>query len=210
VRLPGRKAGGNRFSWDLRYPGAISFEGLIMWGAQNDQGPLAVPGGYQVRLRVGSETLTQSLKVERDPRQTDVSVADLEEQFKLASQARDKTSEANELVIRIREIKKDVAERVKGDSSLSAAGERLVTRLSAVEEDLYQVRNRSNQDPLNFPIKLNNQLAALMRVVETGDARPTDQSYLVYRELSEKLDAIKARFEEVLRMDGAKFELGHR
>jgi len=32
-----------------------------------------------------------------------------------------------------------------------------------VEEDLYQVRNRSNQDPLNFPIKLNNQIAALMR-----------------------------------------------
>ena len=62
-----------------------------------------------------------------------------------------------------------------------------------MEEDLYQVRNRSNQDPLNFPIKLNNQMAALARSIETGDARPTDQSYVVFRELSERLAAIRAR-----------------
>jgi photosystem II stability/assembly factor-like uncharacterized protein len=207
ARPPGRKAGGNRFTWDLRYPGATSFEGLIMWGAQNDSGPLAVPGRYQVRLTANGETLTQAFTVERDPRQTDVTLADLQEQFKLASQVRDKTSEANQLVIRIREIKKDVAERVKKDTSLSAAGERLTTRLSAVEEDLYQVRNRSNQDPLNFPIKLNNQLAALMRVVETGDARPTDQSYVVFKELSGRLDAIKSRFDEVLKSSGVAFGL---
>ena len=50
VRPPARKAGGNRYSWDLRYPGATTFEGLIFWGAHADQGPLAVPGQYQVRL----------------------------------------------------------------------------------------------------------------------------------------------------------------
>ena len=127
--------------------------------------------------------------------------ADLAEQFKLALQVRDKTSEANEMVLRIREIKKNIAERVKKDPSLDAAGERLSTRLSVVEEDLYQVRNRSNQDPLNFPIKLNNQIAALMRVIETGDAKPTDQSYIVFKELNDRLEAIRTRYEEILKSD---------
>jgi photosystem II stability/assembly factor-like uncharacterized protein len=201
VRPPARKAGGNRFTWDLRYPGAKIFEGMIFWSAPTDQGPTAAPGQYQVRLTANGVTEVRALTVTKDPRLTDVSDGDLAEQFKLAMEVRDKTSEANEMVIRIREIKKNIADRVKKDPSLDAAGERLSTKLSAVEEDIYQVRNRSNQDPLNFPIKLNNQIAALMRVVETGDAKPTDQSYAVFKELNERLEAIKKRYEEILKSD---------
>ncbi len=205
VRPPARKAGGNRFTWDLRYPGAKTFEGLIYWGAQAEAGPLATPGKYQVRLTANGVTETRPFTVSKDSRLTGVTDADLAEQFKLAIQVRDKTTEANEMVIRIREIKKNIADRVKKDPSLDAAGERLSTKLSAVEEDLYQVRNRSNQDPLNFPIKLNNQIAALMRVVETGDARPTDQSYAVFKELNERLEAIRKQYEEILQADTKGF-----
>ena len=178
---------------------------MIFWGAQAEQGPLAVPGQYQVRLTANGVTETRPFTSRRDPRLTGVTDADLAEQFKLAMQVRDKTSEANEMVIRIREIKKNIADRVKKDPSLDAAGERLSTRLSAVEEDIYQVRNRSNQDPLNFPIKLNNQIAALMRVIETGDAKPTDQSYVVFKELSAQLDAIRQDFDAILQSDLANF-----
>ena len=201
VRPPARKVGGNRFTWDLRYSGAKTFEGLIFWGAQADAGPTAMPGQYQVRLTANGATEVRPLVVMKDPRLTGVSDADLAEQFKLAIQARDKTSEANEMVIRIREIKKNIGDRVKKEPSLDAAGERLSTKLSAVEEDIYQVRNRSNQDPLNFPIKLNNQIAALMRVVETGDAKPTDQSYVVFKELNARLEEIRKRYEEILKSD---------
>ncbi|HTS77718.1 MAG TPA: hypothetical protein VMG40_16020 [Bryobacteraceae bacterium] len=201
VRPPTRKAGGNRYSWDLRYPGATTFEGLIFWGAPTDQGPLAVPGEYQVRLTAGGVTETRPLRVERDPREIDISQADLEQQFKLASQVRDKTSEANDMVIRIRALKKEIDDRVKKAPPLGAAGERLSTHLSEVEQDVYQVRNRSGQDPLNFPIKINNQLAALFRIIETGDAKPTDQSYVVFKELSERLDQIKQRLDTILTSD---------
>ena len=151
------------------------------------QGLTAAPGSYQVRLTASGVSETRPLMVSKDPRLTNVTNADLAEQFRLAMEVRDKTSEANEMVIRIREIKKNIGEKVKKDPKLDAAGERLSTRLSAVEEDLYQVRNRSNQDPLNFPIKLDNQIAALMRVVESGDSKPTDQSYVVFKELNERL-----------------------
>src|SRR5581483_1179218 len=203
--LPARKAGGNRYTWDLRYPGATTFEGLIMWGANPDQGPLAVPGQYTIRLTANGTTVTRPLKVERDPRETSISQADLEEQFKLATQVLNKTSEANEMVIRIRDLKKQVDDRVKKAPSLNGPGERLTTRLSAVEEDVYQVRNRSGQDPLNFPIKINNQIAALLRVVETGDYKPTDQDYVVFKELSGRLDEIKARLDAILKNDLGAF-----
>jgi photosystem II stability/assembly factor-like uncharacterized protein len=201
VRQPARKAGGNRFTWDLRYPGAKTFEGMIYWGAQADSGPTAPPGQYQVRLTANGVSETRPFSVSKDPRLTAITGADLAEQFRFAMQVRDKTTEANEMVIRIREIKKNIADKVKKDPKLDAAGERLATKLSAVEEDLYQVRNRSNQDPLNFPIKLDNQIAALMRVIETGDARPTDQSYVVFKELSDRLDAIRKIYEDLLKSD---------
>jgi hypothetical protein len=63
----------------------------------------------------------------------------------------------------------------------------LITELSSIEENLYQVRNQSSQDPLNFPIKLNNKLASLMRVVESGDYKPTAGSYKVFEELKVEL-----------------------
>ena len=45
------EAGLNRFVWNLRYPDATTFPGLIMW-AGSVRGPLIVPGTYQVRLTV--------------------------------------------------------------------------------------------------------------------------------------------------------------
>ena len=172
-----------------------------MWGARPEQGPLAPPGEYHARIIVNGAMQTEGLRVVKDPRLPNVSDADLEEQFKLASQVRDKVSEADEMVIQIRAIKKqlkDRAEKAK-NPEINAAAERLETKLTGVEEDVYQVRNRSNQDPLNFPIKLNNQLAALARSIETGDAKPTDASYVVFKELTARLDALKVRLDEALK-----------
>ncbi|HEV2688604.1 MAG TPA: glycosyl hydrolase, partial [Bryobacteraceae bacterium] len=201
TRPPTRNAGLNRFTWDLRYPGAKTFDGLIMWGARPEQGPLAPPGEYHARLMVNGAMQTEKLRVLKDPRIPNVTNADLAEQFKLASQVRDKVTEADEMVIRIRAIKKQLKDRTDKakNRDLNAAAERLEAKLTAVEEDVYQVRNRSNQDPLNFPIKLNNQLAALARSIETGDAKPTDSSYVVFKELTARLDALKAKLDEAIR-----------
>ena len=196
-----RKEGFNRFSWDLRYPGATGFKGMVLWGARADTGPLAVPGPYQVRLTVSGQTLGQSFNVEKDPRLDSLTLADLTEQFKLAMQVRDKTTEVNEMVIEIRELKKQMQDRLKvnQDPALKTALDAFGEKIGAVEEELYQVRNRSNQDPLNFPIKLNNRLAALDRSIQTGDGRPTEGAYKVFTELSKELDAHKARLDAVLK-----------
>ena len=58
--------------------------------------------------------------------------------------------------------------------------------LSAIEGEIYQVKLQSSQDPLNFPIKLNNKIAALQGVIESADVRPTEQAYSVFRTLSQQ------------------------
>ncbi len=193
-----RKAGLNNFAWDLHYPGAKGFQGMVLWGAGRG-GPIAVPGPYTVKLTVNGQTLTERMNVEKDPRIDSVTVADLTEQFKFALQIRDKTTEANEMVITIRELKKQMDDRQKQNAELKAAFDPFRKKLSAVEEEVYQVQNRSGQDPLNFPIKLNNKMAALERVVETGDGKPIAASYTVFKDLSDQLAAQKAKLESALK-----------
>jgi hypothetical protein len=72
--------------------------------------------------------------------------------------------------------------------------------MAQIEEELYQVKNQSGQDPLNFPIKLNNRLASLRRSLEDGDAKPTDGAYLVFKELSAELDGLLNDLEQTLQL----------
>ena len=106
-------------------------------------------------------------------------------------------NEANLAVIRIRRIKTDIAERIKdAPAEVRAAGEQLTKALSAVEEDIYQVRNQSGQDPLNFPIKTNNRLASLLRVAVSGEGRPTGNVEPIFNELVAELKAETDRLEQ--------------
>ena len=96
----GRKAGMNRFLWDLRYPGP--------WTANTPQGgpfgPLAAPGAYQVKLTANGVTKTQPLTVKIDPRmiKDGVTPAILVEQMTFNLKVRDAISEANKLADRLR------------------------------------------------------------------------------------------------------------
>jgi hypothetical protein len=125
-------------------------------------------------------------------------VAQLQEQFDFAMRIRDRVSDANEAVVRVRNIKSQVDDRLKQtqDPAIGRLGGTVKTKLSAPEEEIYQVRNRSNQDPLNYPIKLNNKLAALSGVVGSAEAPPTAQSYDVFRHLDtllqRQLDVVEA------------------
>jgi photosystem II stability/assembly factor-like uncharacterized protein len=203
---PGRKAGTNRFTWDLRYPGSTVFEGEIMWGARAEQGPMAVPGQYQVRVSANGQSEMQPLTIKLDPREH-VTQAQLEDQFQLASKVRDEVSAADEMVIKIRQINKEAKERADkaNDAAIASAGASLRDRLSTIEEEIYQIRNRANEDPLNFPIKLNNQIAALARTIETGDNPPTEQDYEVFRVLTSRFEAVQAKFNDAMKTDLAHF-----
>ncbi len=199
----------NRFVWDLQYPDATTFPGMILWAGVT-RGPRAVPGSYQVKLTVDGKTLTESFELRKDPR-ISTTPDDFARQFDLLLKIRDKLTETHKAIIAIRDIRKqvnDTATRVKdhpNGKAIADGAKELNARLTSIEEELYQTKNQSNQDPLNFPIKLNNKLAALAGVVGGSDDRPTDQSYQVYDDLSGRIDAQLSKLKQVISTDVPAF-----
>jgi len=128
----------------------------------------------------------------------------LEEQFAFLLAVRDRTSQANDAVRRIRNVKAQLADRAAKMPATQRAGfktkaDAYSAQLSAVEAEVYQVKNQSGQDPLNYPIRLNNKIAALGGVAGGADARPTEQTRSVFRILSAQLDEQLARLSTAMR-----------
>jgi photosystem II stability/assembly factor-like uncharacterized protein len=205
---PTVRAGLNRFTWDLRYPGASTFDCMIIWSASPDRGPVALPGDYTVRVTANGASETRPLTVRMDPRLVGVTATDLREQFDFAIRVRDRVAAANDAVLRIRKLRSAIANRMSKSSAaaVTSAGDSAIRALRGVEEALYQTRNRSGQDPLNFPIRLNNRIAALGRSVESGDGRPTASSHVVFTQLSGELDAELRRLDRVVAGEVAAFD----
>lgn len=199
----------NRFAWDLRYADATTFPGMILWSGQT-RGPRAVPGNYQVRLTVDGKTLTETFELKKDPRLAATS-EDLQKQFDLLTKIRDKLTATHDAIIALRDVRKqinDTAARVKdhpNGKEIADAGKALNAKLTTIEEELYQTKNQSGQDPLNYPIRLNNKLAALGSVISGSDDRPTDQSYQVYDDLAGRIDAQLSNLKQVMATDVPAF-----
>jgi photosystem II stability/assembly factor-like uncharacterized protein len=194
--------GVNRLTWDMRAQGIQGFPGMILWGAGTN-GPVLPPGRYTVRLTADGVTQTAPVRIVRNPWITDVTDADLRAQYEFSRRVRDKANEANRAVIEIRRVKSEVSQRAAraNDPALTAAAVRLRDNASAVEEKIYQVRNRSGQDPLNFPIKVNNRLANLLAMAERGDGRPTTHMPEIFGILSRELDGYLAELRQVWASD---------
>lgn len=197
--------GQHRFTWDMRYPGPRDFPGLIMWGA-NTQGPLAPPGRYQVRLTAHGQTLTEPFDIVADPRLTTVSQADFDAQFKLSSEVAARVDDAHRGVLQVRDVRGQVDDRLtKSDNGrLRTEANAFKTKMAAIEGEIYQVKMQARQDPLNYPIKLNNQLAALRGIIESADARPTAQSQEAFTVLSGELETQLTRLQKVFDDDLSK------
>ena len=200
------EVGLNRFVWDTRYPDAVRFPGLILWAGET-RGPKLPPGKYQVKLTADGKTLTQNFEIKADPRLT-TPPADYAKQLELGLKIRDKLTETHNSIIQIRDVRKqveDLLKRVPQSKPVNDAGTALNKKLTAVEEALYQTKNQSNQDPLNYPIRLNNKLAALGGVVGSAEAAPTAQSYAVYDELVTAIDAELQKLSQIVRTDVPAF-----
>ena len=203
------EVGLNRFVWDTRHGDAVRFPGMILW-AGGISGPKMAPGAYQVKLTVDGKSLTQNFEIKADPRVT-TTAADYAKQVELGLKIRDKLSETHNAIIQIREVRRqveDLLKRVTGQPNFKVvndAGTALNKNLTTVEEALYQTKNQSNQDPLNYPIRLNNKLAALGGVVGSAEAAPTAQSYAVYDELVTQIDAELQKFAQIMRTEVPAF-----
>jgi photosystem II stability/assembly factor-like uncharacterized protein len=206
--LVGTETGLHRFVWDMRYPPAADFVGLRVRGA-NANGPQGPPGEYRVRLTVDGNSQAQTFRILKDPRLTDVTQADLEAQFELAMRVHSRFNDATSAVVRIREIRAQIDDRIQGveDRRLTGEGEALKTTLLAIEGAIYEYRVEAQSDLKHFGSKLTNDLSHLKAVIMSADARPTEQSYEVYEDISSELAEQLSRLERVLAEDLGSFDV---
>ena len=240
------KPGLNLVNWNMRYPGAKSFDGLVLWG-DGLSGPLAVPGSYQAKLTQAPKSMLESevkgtdfsgdeldsepnsankepanrsvadrqndsglvdqsqanpeyeqmviFEIVKDPRSS-ATGEDLQEQFDFLIGVRDKLTEVHKTIEKIRDIHQQVnslKSRIVSKpeySELVDSADKLIEELEEVEKRLYQTRNESPQDPLNYPIRLNNRLSSLVGVVAAGDNPPTQQAVEVRDQLLAEIDLL--------------------
>ncbi len=180
------KEGLNRYVWDLRYEKATGFPGLLMWDGSLD-GPMAIPGEYKVELVVDGKTQSENFTLIKDPR-APTTPQQFEEELALGLKIRDRVSEANSSVVRIRAAKDQLKPYLaSSDDRVKTSSKQLTDQLTAIEENIYQTKLHADEDALNYPIRLNNKIASVGGVVELSDISPTAQSYKVFDELSAKL-----------------------
>ncbi len=186
------KAGMNMIVWDMVYPDAEGFDGMILWGGQLG-GPKAIPGEYSVKLNYNKDSTQKKFNILADPRSS-VSTQDLQDQFDFLISVRDKLTESHKAIKQIRKLKKQLNNyklRLKGDKSfkdLLNLLEKTVSDAEVIENALYQTKNRSGQDPLNYPIKLTNKLAHLASLSSNGNNRPTEQAFNFKKEVTTEID----------------------
>ncbi len=193
------KPGLNTMNWNMRYNGAKTFKGMILWWATT-QGPVATPGTYNVIFTGKNFEEAQNFNLIKDPR-SETSETDLQKQFDFLLSVRDKLTETNQAVIDIRKVRgqvNDVLGKLE-DGDLKDYGKDMLKEMKVIEEALYQTQNESGQDPLNFPVRLNNKLGHLASLEGMGSYTPTDQSKAYFTEVSGLIDSelgkLKAIFE---------------
>jgi hypothetical protein len=196
--------GSNYHTWDMRGKGAEQLPDMILWWA-NTNAPQAVPGNYSVVLEVDGQPTQKKGFIILADKNAETDVAGMQKQFDFITDVNNTVDSAHKSIKKIRAINaqlkafkaqyysnKAVQELVEKADSLSQ-------QFSDIEKALYQTKNKSGQDPLNFPIRLTNKLAHLNSLVGMDDFPPTSQDITVKDELTaailtelRKLDALIA------------------
>ncbi|TPN87982.1 WD40/YVTN/BNR-like repeat-containing protein [Aquimarina algicola] len=204
------KKGANLFSWNLRGDGAEKLKGMILWWANLD-GPKAVPGNYQVSLGInGKEVSKKTFKILPDPR-AEATLGQMQMQYDFITSVNTVVDRAHQSIKKIRKINtqlKAFQKQYKDDTrttDLVTKAKELQEQFGNIEKALYQTKNRSNQDPLNFPIKLTNKLGHLNSLVGMGDFGPTEQDIAVKNELTAQIEKQLTAFDQLISKEIKEF-----
>ena len=201
--------GSNKFVWDTKHDGAKVLDGMIFWSA-SFSGAKSVPGKYMVTLSKNGIKKSKPFKILIDPR-AEVSEEDIQKQLNFVNTVNEVVDKAHKAIQKIREINSKLKEfeSVFKDSTtekdLISRSKQIRNKLSKIEKMLYQTQNKSNQDPLNFPIRLTNKLGHLNRLVTLYDFPPTDQDEAVRLELTKRVDKQLEIFDTLIKNDVKKF-----
>ena len=199
IRSISPSSGGNRLVWDMRYPGFVSFEGMVLYSSPNT-GPKVTPGNYYVKLTYNDKEVNSQFEIIKDPRVSNTQ-DDYEKQLNFLLNVRDEVSRANQTIVDIRKVKNDLdylLTKVSDKPQILAIINDFKNDLYVIENKIHMTKNQSRQDPLNFGIRINNRIAFLLADSQRGDYPPTDQSIEFFNVIKKELEIEISNFKKVL------------
>lgn len=193
--------GMNQFVWDMNYLPAEKVDGMILWNGNVD-GPRAAPGNYFVEIKSGNDVQEKEFVVKANPVYK-CTQADYEAQFDFLILTRDKFSQVQKTVKEIREIRNQLNEFASRQGKnypkeVRSLADTIAKKMTSVEEALYQTKLKSNQDILNYPMRLNDKISGLYNYAASGNNAPTKQVLDAYAELSSQADLEIAKWKSIL------------
>ena len=178
-----KRAGLHRFTWDLRYPGAWASER----NPEGQNGPVAPPGAYSVRLTAGAYTATQPLTVVEDPRilRDGVTLADLQAQFAHNMRVRDMVSDVNRVVARIRSAQQRLKDGTGADAET-------LRRVNAIAAEIMTPPVRYSKPGLQ------THITYLYQMTNGADQKVGRDAIERYQQLRKDLDERRRELDRVL------------
>jgi hypothetical protein len=210
-----KAAGMHRFVWNLRYPDPRAMHpqspynypiaAIVGSTPLPPEGPLVLPGKYEVRLKAGSQVLRQPLEIKMDPR---VAAArnelrsSLELQLKISALLEkdfDGYQQTKELRARLAELVK----RPKEDP-IAVAASALDAKVAALAGTATPILETPKAASF---MAVNDTLTALMALVDGADFAPSEESFAAYRRICKGLNETLAAWQELKNKDVAALNL---
>jgi hypothetical protein len=196
-RAPDKK-GLNKFAWNMNYPNARDFAGDI---AIYTSGPMALEGEYWVKVTAGGKSDSSRFMLRNDPR-VQVRKEDLQKQFDFLMRIRDTISSGVTAILTVRNVRAQLDDRMgklKGADATAAKAFR--ARISAVEEALYEVNMRSDEDGLVYAPKLLERTGSVAAMASSMPAPPTDQMVEVVNDFAPQIQKQLSELHSALTTD---------
>jgi photosystem II stability/assembly factor-like uncharacterized protein len=202
------KKGMNKFIWNLQYPASARIPGMILWNG-TPSGIVAPPGKYAARVIVGKDSADVPFDLVADPN-FKCSPEDYKAQFDFLKKVQSKFDEVQDGIKDIRNLRSQLNDFVAKQGKdcpqdVKNLSDTINRQLTAVEEKLYQTKAKSFQDVLNYPIRLNDKLAGVFNMANSGQMAPPKQAVAVYDELSAQSDRELSTLKSIIMNDIPKF-----
>ena len=206
-----KEAGMHRFVWNLRYPNPPAVHtqspynypmaAIVGETPLPPEGPLVLPGKYEVRLSVGGQTLRQPLEVKMDPRvdavrnQLQSSLALQLQISALLAQNYAGLQQSKSVRARLAEL----AKRPKEDPLAKAAAE-LDAKVAALAGEAAGVPETGTPKKASFMV-VNDGLISLMALVDGADFAPSEAEFAASGRLCKALKETLAAWQEIKSKD---------
>ena len=207
-KLLSSKKGINRINWDLRRASLPGVEKVFTLGSY--AGSFVAPGDYTIRITDGSTSIEKPLSVKADPRMN-IPQAAYDEQLATLIALEETAKNINESVTDFREVKKRIASineqlaDIDNTDSLQVHSKAILDKINSWEQFLIQPKQKTFQDVINFPNKLNAEIMNLISRINGNDPQLTKGVKERRDELLAEWAELKAQMDEIINVDIAAF-----